>query len=148
MEIKLARIVTKRKKRVGRGMGSGKGSHTVGRGQKGQKSRDKIGVVFEGMKTKKSLIKKMPFLRGRDKFKAHPKPEIVHLGNLNIFESGTVVDTESLISKKLVDTKRTLRYGVKILSGGEINKKLTVTVRISKGAAREIVNAGGKVETK
>jgi ribosomal protein L15 len=67
----LPKVVSKRKKRVGRGMGSGKGSHTVGRGQKGQKSRGKINVLFEGMKVRKSLLKRLPLLRGKGKF--HPK---------------------------------------------------------------------------
>ena len=56
MTTKLEKTVTKRKKRVGRGYGSGKGGHTSGRGQKGQKSRSHIGILFEGMKVKKSLV--------------------------------------------------------------------------------------------
>ncbi len=69
--IRLPKVVAKSKKRVGRGMGSGKGSHTVGRGQKGQKTRRKIGVIFEGVKMKKSLLKRLPLMRGKGKF--HPK---------------------------------------------------------------------------
>jgi large subunit ribosomal protein L15 len=68
---KLPKIVLRRKKRVGRGYGSGKGGHTVGRGQKGQKARGKVGVLFEGVKMKKSLIKRLPLVRGKGKF--HPK---------------------------------------------------------------------------
>lgn len=49
-------------------MGSGKGSHTVGRGQKGQKSRGSVPVIFEGMKMKKSLIKRLPKMRGKGIF--------------------------------------------------------------------------------
>ncbi len=71
MTILLPRVVAKSKKRVGRGMGSGKGSHTVGRGQKGQKTRGKINVLFEGMKVRKSFLKRLPLLRGKGKF--HPK---------------------------------------------------------------------------
>ena len=67
----LPKVVTKSKKRVGRGRGSGKGGHTVGRGQKGQKTRGKIAVLFEGMKVKKSLLKRLPLARGKGKF--HPK---------------------------------------------------------------------------
>jgi large subunit ribosomal protein L15 len=69
--IRLPKVIAKSKKRVGRGMGSGKGSHTVGRGQKGQKTRRKIGVLFEGVKMKKSLLKRLPLMRGKGKF--HPK---------------------------------------------------------------------------
>lgn len=68
--IRLPKVVTKSKKRVGRGMGSGKGSHTSGRGQKGQKSRGHIGVLFEGMKMRKSFLKRLPLIRGKGKFHA------------------------------------------------------------------------------
>lgn len=60
-------------KRLGRGYGSGKGGHTSGRGQKGQKSRTKIHILFEGLKVKKSTLKKFPLLRGKGKFLAKAK---------------------------------------------------------------------------
>lgn len=60
-------------KRLGRGYGSGKGGHTCGRGQKGQKSRTKIHILFEGVKVKKSTLKKLPLLRGKGKFLAKKK---------------------------------------------------------------------------
>ncbi len=66
----LPKVVAKSKKRVGRGMGSGKGSHTSSRGQKGQKSRGHIGVLFEGMKMRKSFLKRLPLIRGKGKFHA------------------------------------------------------------------------------
>lgn len=66
--IRLPKIVGKKLKRLGRGMGSGKGSHTSSRGQKGQKSKGGIHILFEGMKVKKSLIKRLPKLRGKGKF--------------------------------------------------------------------------------
>lgn len=66
----LPKIVRRPQKRVGRGVGSGKGSHTSGRGSKGQKAREKVHLLFEGTKIKKSFIKKLPLLRGKGKFKA------------------------------------------------------------------------------
>lgn len=54
-------------------MGSGKGSHTSSHGQKGQKSRGKIHVLFEGMKMKKSLLKRLPLMRGKGKFHSRKK---------------------------------------------------------------------------
>lgn len=72
-EFKLPKVVLRGKKRLGRGYGSGKGGHTVGRGQKGQKARNKIGILFEGMKMKKSLIKRLPLQRGKGKFHAKLK---------------------------------------------------------------------------
>jgi large subunit ribosomal protein L15 len=71
--LKLPKIKTKSKKRVGRGYGSGKGGHTVGRGQKGQKARGSMGILFEGFKVKKSLIKRLPLKRGKGKFKRRKK---------------------------------------------------------------------------
>jgi large subunit ribosomal protein L15 len=68
MITKLPKVVMKRNKRIGRGHGCGKGAHTVGKGQKGQKTRSTIGILFEGMKVKKSLLKRLPFQRGKGKF--------------------------------------------------------------------------------
>lgn len=61
----LPRIVAHKKKRIGRGYGSGKGGHTVGRGQKGQKTRRRIALTFSGTKTKKSWFKRIPLWRGK-----------------------------------------------------------------------------------
>jgi len=55
---KLPKIIGKRKKRVGRGYGSGKGGHTTGRGAKGQKARSKIKPTFEGGQL--SLVRRLP----------------------------------------------------------------------------------------
>lgn len=141
----LPKIVEKSKKRRGRGYGSGKGGHTTGRGQKGQKSRRKIGILFEGVKMKKSFFKRLPLRRGKGKFKSKPKPLIVKLDLLNLMPSGSKVDVATLISRGIVDKKQAGEFGVKILGDGDIKKKLTVEVPISKSAARRIEKAGGKV---
>lgn len=147
MEERLPKVAQFRKaKRIGRGFGSGKGGHTVGRGTKGQKARTSIGVLFEGIKVKKSLLKKIPLQRGKDKFKAHPKPIVVKIGYLNIFNAGSVVDLKALIEKRIVDSKDALDIGVKVLGDGKLEKKLTVRLPISKSAAKQIEKAGGKVE--
>src|SRR4030065_2476444 len=91
------------KKRLGRGYGSGKGGHTSGRGQKGQKSRGKIGILFEGYKVKKSLIKRLPLRRGKGRFEAKDKPIIVDLELLNLFPAGSTVDLTTIIKHNLVD---------------------------------------------
>jgi len=145
MDTNLAKVVVGRKKRIGRGYGSGKGGHTVGRGQKGQKARGKVGVLFEGIKVKKSLIKKLPLQRGKDKLKAHPKPIIVKLSFLNLLTAGSTVDIELLAKEGIVNMPDAKEVGVKILGDGEINKKLTIAVPISKSAAKKIEEAGGKV---
>src|SRR3989337_4490477 len=99
---KLTKIVTRPAKRLGRGYGSGKGGHTSGRGQKGQKSRGHIGIMFEGLKIKKSLLKKLPLVRGKDKFKAHPKPIIVKMALLNLLPAKATVDIDLLAKEGLV----------------------------------------------
>ncbi len=142
--IQLPKIVKPGKKRIGRGYGSGKGGHTVGRGQKGQKARGKIGIIFEGVKVKKSLIKRLPLRRGKGKFKAKDKPIIVNLEVLNLLPSGSKVDLETLINSGIVD-KEAKEFGVKILGNGEIKKKLLIYLPISKSAAKKIEKAGGKV---
>lgn len=132
-------------KRVGRGYGSGKGGHTVGRGTKGQKARGKVGILFEGVKVKKSFVKRLPLRRGKGKFKAGNKNLIVKLRYLNLLPNGAKVDLDRLIKAGIVDKKDGLAYGVKILGNGKLEKKLTVQVPISKSAAKQVEKAGGKV---
>ena len=147
MTVQVLKTVDKRAKRVGRGFGSGKGGHTVGQGQKGQKSRGKgkIGIMFEGVKMKKSFIKKLPLQRGRGKFGPQDKPIIVKLGYLNLFASGSKVDLNALIKEGIVDRADSEALGVKILGDGKLTKKLTIEVPISKNAAKAVEKAGGKV---
>ena len=145
MSVKLPKIIKRGKKRLGRGYGSGKGGHTVGRGQKGQKARGKIGILFEGVKMKKSLIKRLPLRRGKGKFKAKNKPLVVNLKALNILPDLSVVDVSLLIDKGIIDRSDAKNYGVKILGDGEIKKKLIIKMPISKKAAQKIKKAGGKV---
>mgnify|MGYP001154717145 CR=1 FL=1 len=131
---KLPKIVKGKKKRLGRGYGSGKGGHTVGRGQKGQKSRS-------GGKAKRprDYGKK----RGFEPPKRH-EPEILNVSRLNIFSDGSKVDPQALVDKGLV--RRVPEDGIKILGRGELKKKLTVTgLLYSGGAKSKIEKAGGKV---
>lgn len=142
---RLPKLVTRRAKRIGRGMGSGKGSHTVGKGQKGQKTRDTLGILYEGVKMKKSLIKRLPFARGKGKHNPAAKPVILKLDVLNEFPANSVVDLEALIKAGIVKGDDAMKFGVKVL-GGTLEKKLTVKVKVSKSAAVQIEKAGGKVE--
>lgn len=133
------------KKRLGRGIGSGKGGHTAGRGQKGQKARGKIGILFEGVKIKKSLFKRLPLQRGRGKFGPRTKPIIVKLSYLNILPAGAEVNLANLAKYGIVKMEDAAQVGVKILGDGEVTKKFTVGLPISKSAAKEIEKAGGKI---
>jgi len=119
---KFNKVVAKSKKRVGRGMGSGKGSHTVGRGQKGQKSNTDIHILFEGLKMKKSFLKRLPLMRGKGKFHAKGKPVTLNLSDLESLPTGSVVTVELLVKSKLVDAKKAKAFGVKILNGKKNNQ--------------------------
>lgn len=133
----LPKVVTSRKnKRVGRGVGSGKGSHTAGRGQKGQKSMGDIHILFEGMKTKKSFLKRLPLLRGKGKFLGKAKPVTLNLTDLDVLKDGSVVTLDLLIKEKLVDAKEAKTFGVKILGNGKTTKKFTFEVPTSKSVVK------------
>lgn len=142
----MLKLKSKSKKRVGRGYGSGKGGHTSGRGQKGQKVRGQVGILFEGVKVRKSLLHRLPFRRGKDKFTAKPKPLIVNLEALNILKDGSKVTIETLASAGIVRSADAQKFGVKILGSGKLEKSLTVLLPTSKSAGRKIVQAGGKLQ--
>jgi large subunit ribosomal protein L15 len=143
---KLPKLVEKSKKRVGRGHGSGKGAHTAGRGQKGQKSRGSVGLMFEGTKMRKSLIKRMPFLRGKGKFKSlGTKSVIVNLKFLELLPADTVVTLAHLVKMNIISTDQAKFGKVKILGDGAVTKAFTIKLPISKQAADKIKKAGGKV---
>lgn len=133
---KFNKVVAKSKKRVGRGMGSGKGSHTVGRGQKGQKSNTDIHILFEGLKTKKSFLKRLPLMRGKGKFHAKGRPVTLNLSDLESLPTGSKITVELLVKSKLVDAKEAKTYGVKILGNGKTTKKFTFEVPTSKSVAK------------
>lgn len=141
----LPKIVSRGKKRVGRGIGSGKGGHTTGRGQKGQKARSHLSILFTGMKVKKSVIKRLPLARGKGKFGSGKKPVVVNLAVLNLLDAGAVVDEKLLTDANIVDKEAAAQRGIKILGGGTLTKKLTISLPISKSAAEKVKKAGGKV---
>jgi len=137
--MKVSKIVSPRKKRLGRGGGSGKGFHTVGRGVKGQKARSKVHVLFEGYKVKKSLLRRLPMQRGMGKFKRSSiKPLIINLEVLNLLPDGAKVDINSLVKAGIVKEKEAKTYGVKILGKGKLTKKLTINLPMSKSVAKKL----------
>jgi len=132
----------KSRKRVGRGDGSGHGTYS-GRGCKGQKSR-------AGYRTKRGfeggqlpLTKRLPRKRGFvNIFKA--EYNIINIGKLNMFESGSEVTPERLLASGLV---KSLKQPIKILADGDINHPLMVKAhRFSPTAKAKIEAAGGRVE--
>ena len=128
-------------KRKGRGCGSGNGK-TAGRGHKGQKARSggKIRVGFEGGQM--PLARRIP-KRGFNNIFAKPLTE-VKLSAFNVFEDGATVDAAALLEKGII---RNCKYGVKVLSNGELTKKVTVkAAKFSATAAQKIEANGGKAE--
>src|SRR5262249_5968514 len=137
-------------KRVGRGLGSGKGRYS-GRGIKGQKSRSgshKMRAGFEGGQT--TIYMRLGKLRGATSadampigpFRTYTPP--VNIRDLDRVEAGVEGTPETLVSKRLIKNTRT---DVKLLGVGEVTKKLTVRVHAISASAREKIEAaGGTVE--
>jgi large subunit ribosomal protein L15 len=140
----------KARKRVGRGLGSGKGRYS-GRGIKGQKSRagsHKMPAGFEGgqmpidMRTGKLRGNTSADAMPIGPFRTYSQP--VNVGSLDErFDTGSEVTPESLKAAGLIAK---LSLDVKILGQGELTKKLSVTAHsFSKSAAEKIEAAGGTV---
>ena len=133
---------TQKKKRVGRGPGSGLGK-TSGRGQKGQKARSgaSINPVFEGGEL--PLYRRIP-KRGFKNAKFKTVYGVVNLAELNRFENGTVVTPALLKDTGLVKKQYD---GIKVLGNGKLEKKLTIQAhKFSEIALEKIKEAGSKAE--
>jgi large subunit ribosomal protein L15 len=138
-------VKSKPKRRLGRGYGSQKGGHTSSRGQKGQKSRNKLPIWFEGGQL--PLIRRTPFIKGKSRFNSlKPKPVTITLDELNAFKTNSTVDLKSLSTTLRLSSQQLLNQGAKILASGQIKKALIVKVPASKTAAKAIQKAGGRVE--
>ena len=139
----------KDRKRVGRGMGSGKGRYS-GRGIKGQKSRSgshKMRAGFEGgqMPIYMRLGKQRgPYSKDAMPMGPHRTQTVpVNIRDLDRFDEGAEVTPETLAEAGVI---RNTRIDVKILGQGELKKKLSVTAHYFSETAREkIEGAGGSV---
>ena len=142
----LPKIAARGKKRVGRGYGSGKGGHTSGRGQKGQRSRRTIPWSFEGGAL--PLSQRLPFWRGKGRLNPlSDNPVAINLNQLDKLPAGTVVDAGFLVKMGWVKTREIAVRGAKILGGGKLTKKLMISgLKISVSAKAAVEKAGGKVE--
>jgi len=139
----------KDRKRIGRGIGSGKGRYS-GRGIKGQKARagsHKMRAGFEGGQM--PIYMRLGKQRGSTSKDAMPigpfrtSTAPVNVGSLDRFDDGAEVTPESLVEKGLLKNTKT---DVKLLGGGELKKKLTVRLHAISATAREKVEkAGGTV---
>jgi large subunit ribosomal protein L15 len=131
----------KKRKRVGRGEGSGRGK-TAGKGNKGQRARSgpKSSRGYEGGQM--PLQRRVPKRGFKNIFKK--EYEVLNVDRLNVFEQGTEVTPELLGQAGIVKLNR---EGVKILGNGEISVGLTVRAhRFSASAKEKIEKAGGKAE--
>lgn len=136
---------TKRKKRIGRGVGSGMGK-TGGRGIKGQKSRSGVAIKgFEGGQM--PIYQRLP-KRGFNNINAKTHA-VVNLGLIQKFVDAGKIDAkaaiteESLVASGLV---RRIKDGVRVLAKGEVTSKLNITVTgASKAAVDAVEKAGGSL---
>jgi len=132
----------KKRKRVGRGNGSGHGTYS-GRGCKGQKSRTGCDMRpgFEGGQL--PLIKRLPQKRGFfNVFRT--EYSLVNIDKLGIFEPGSEVTPEKLMASGIV---KSLQRPIKILASGEISHPLVIKAnKFSAAAKAKIEAAGGKAE--
>ena len=134
----------KKRKRVGRGPGSGHGK-TCGRGHKGAKSRagagGSVSAAMEGGQM--PLFRRVP-KRGFSNARFRKEYEVVNLKSLQArFADGDTVDAAALASKGLIGSARNM---VKVLGEGDLEIKLTVTAaKFSKSAEEKITKAGGSV---
>jgi len=137
----------KARKRVGRGMGSGKGRY-AGRGVKGQKARagsHKMRAGFEGGQM--PIYMRLGKQRGatsKDAMPIGPHRTVTQSVNVRdlerVFEAGAEVTPETLKERRLI---RSVKIDVKILGQGELTKKLTVTAHRFSATAREKIEALG-----
>ncbi len=145
MELNSLVKINKKKTRVGRGIGSGKGK-TSARGHKGQKSRSGVAIKsFEGGQM--PLYRRLP-KRGFMSFKKE-KIAILNLSNIqNIIDKAgnnlkNVLDLKTLKDRNLID-KKILQ--LKILGTGDLKKSIEITANFaSKKASDKIEKAGGKL---
>ncbi len=137
----MLKINSRPKKRLGRGIGSGKGK-TAGRGTKGQKARGKIPATFTGSL---SLYKKLPLKRGKGNPKLSTKPKLIDVAELNVFKAKELVDIGRLLEAKIISPKEA-KKGVKILGNGQLKHSVIVKLPVSSSALKKIEKSGGKVE--
>ena len=138
--------LTKPKKKLGRGIGSGKGK-TSGRGHKGQKSRSGVAIKsFEGGQM--PLYRRLP-KRGFKSISKSKNMAIINLSKIQeIFGKkkeifGNKVNISNLIKSKFLNKKYTK---IKLLGSGDLNQKLDIEVNsISKSAKEKVEKLGGKV---
>ncbi|MBC8104046.1 MAG: 50S ribosomal protein L15 [Cytophagales bacterium] len=148
-DLKPAEGATHRRKKIGRGPGSGHGK-TSTRGHKGDKSRGSSKLGFEGGQT--PLHRRLPKQRGigvgltargfnTGRFKTHYT--VINISQLEVFEADAVISPELLLEKRVI---KDLKLPVKVLADGKLTKALTVRAHKFSASAQEAITAlGGTV---
>jgi large subunit ribosomal protein L15 len=132
----------KRRRRIGRGTGSGRGK-TCGRGHKGAGSRAGSTSVSLKEGGQMPLFRRLP-KRGFSNYKFATRCEIVNVSQLERFEDGAEVGVEQLSGAGLIGSSKSR---VKILGKGDLTKKLQVAAhKFSRTAENKIVASGGAVK--
>ena len=131
-----------RRKRVGRGPGSGSGKF-AGKGMNGCQSRSGYAARRGAEGGQMPLFRRLP-KRGFSNARFKTEYAVVNVSELAAFEAGATVGPAELFAKGLI---KRLSGRVKILANGEIDRALTVRAqRFSKAATEKIEKAGGKAE--
>lgn len=143
----LISITERSHKRVGRGYGSGKGGHTSGRGNKGQRARTGGGAPlwFEGGQL--PITKRMPMLRGKGRMKVVRPTAEVTLSELDEMKAKNI-SLETLKIEKVID-KRFRK--AKVIATGKLSRKIKLEgelIATTKQAKEKIEKAGGVVATR
>ncbi len=146
--LKPAEGSTKKRKRIGRGVGSGYGGHSSTKGNKGQKARSGGGVPvwFEGGQM--PLQRRLPKYGFKNPFRTEYRA--VNLSRLaQLVEAGTLDASQPITPQMLADVSVVGKNErVKILGGGEISTPLTVHAHAFSASAKERIEAaGGTTET-
>jgi len=131
-----------KKRRLGRGIGSGLGK-TCGKGHKGQWARSGGGVPvgFEGGQI--PLARRLPKMGFDNAWKK--EYTVINISDLEAFDNGAIVTAEILLDAGIIAKIRP--YGLKVLGDGNLTKKLTVhAAKFTKSANEAIAKAGGKAE--
>ena len=132
----------KKRMRVGRGPGSGKGK-TAGRGIKGQKSRSGVAIAgYEGGQM--PLYQRLP-KRGFNK-PNRKKFAVINLGNIQAFIDAKKIDAKKDITEDVLVESGLVRRkldGVRVLGKGEITSKVMLSVTGASASAKAAVEAAG-----
>jgi len=143
MQLNTKQKTKHRKKRIGRGIGSGKGK-TSGRGVKGQKSRSGVAIKsFEGGQM--PLYRRLP-KRGFNPIKKNEKMAIINLSDIQNLINKKIISADEKIDTKLLKSKKLIKKNIskfKILGMGEVKEKINLnTDMLSKSAKDKLTKSG------